>query len=196
MLAMFSGAQALIVARPLRSRGEAPKTDLSRKSLEKRKMGLERGDALRAPGRPGADNVSDIIESSVDTVISIPHMRKMRDGRYRERPSPDRYESSRLMAEREADRVAPIRRADLQHGGWPKPRPSPSRAAAVRTNRPPEKGAEENSTNARRTQDVRFGTTAAQTKLLRLLERHRAEWSAFVNSLPERSWVGDIVARL
>src|ERR1700722_7451288 len=40
MLAMSSGAQALIVARPLRSRGEAPKTDLSRKSLEKRKMGL------------------------------------------------------------------------------------------------------------------------------------------------------------
>jgi hypothetical protein len=63
-------------------------------------------------------------------------------------------------------------------------------------NRPPEKGAEGNSTNARRTQDVRFGTKAAQTKLLRLLERHRAEWSAFVNSLPERSWVGDIVARL
>jgi hypothetical protein len=37
---------------------------------------------------------------------------------------------------------------------------------------------------------------AAQTKLLRLLEHHQAEWSAFVNSLPERSWVGDIVARL
>lgn len=41
-----------------------------------------RGDALRAPGRPGADNVSGIIEMSVDIVISIPHVRKMRDDRY------------------------------------------------------------------------------------------------------------------
>jgi hypothetical protein len=37
---------------------------------------------------------------------------------------------------------------------------------------------------------------ATQTKLLRLLEQHRAEWSAFVNSLPERSWVRDIVGQL
>jgi hypothetical protein len=37
---------------------------------------------------------------------------------------------------------------------------------------------------------------ATQTKLLRLLEQHRAEWSAFVNSLPERSWVRDMVGQL
>jgi 7-cyano-7-deazaguanine synthase in queuosine biosynthesis len=37
---------------------------------------------------------------------------------------------------------------------------------------------------------------ATQTKLLRLLERHRAEWRAFVDSLPERSWVRDIVGKL
>jgi 7-cyano-7-deazaguanine synthase in queuosine biosynthesis len=37
---------------------------------------------------------------------------------------------------------------------------------------------------------------AAQTELQRLLGRHRAEWSAFVNSLPERSWVRDIVGQL
>ena len=81
----------------------------------------------KSAGGPGTDNVSDIIERSVDIVISIPHMRKMRDDRY---------------------------------------------------------------------QGTSADPKAAQTRLLRLLERHRAEWSAFVNSLPERSWIGDIVARL
>jgi hypothetical protein len=38
--------------------------------------------------------------------------------------------------------------------------------------------------------------TLAQSKLLRLLEQHRAEWSAFMSSLPERSWVREIVGQL
>jgi hypothetical protein len=37
---------------------------------------------------------------------------------------------------------------------------------------------------------------AAQTKLLRLLKQHQAEWNAFMSSLPERSWVREIVGQL
>jgi len=37
---------------------------------------------------------------------------------------------------------------------------------------------------------------AAQTKLLRLLKQHQAEWGAFMSSLPERSWVREIVGQL
>lgn len=36
----------------------------------------------------------------------------------------------------------------------------------------------------------------AQTKLLRLLKQHEAEWSAFMSALPSRSWVRDIVGQL
>ena len=38
------------------------------------------------------------------------------------------------------------------------------------------------------------GTVRA--KLLRLLQRHRVEWEAFMNSLPKRSWVREIVGQL
>jgi 7-cyano-7-deazaguanine synthase in queuosine biosynthesis len=37
---------------------------------------------------------------------------------------------------------------------------------------------------------------AIQANLLRLLRQHRAEWHAFVNSLPKRSWVSEIVGQL
>src|ERR1700722_9982341 len=68
-----------------------------------------RGDALRAPGCPGADNVSDLIEISVDIVVSMPHMRKMRDDRYQGTSLPRPVRKLCLMAEREADRVRPDR---------------------------------------------------------------------------------------
>lgn len=38
------------------------------------------------------------------------------------------------------------------------------------------------------------GTVRA--KLLRLLQRHRVEWDGFMNSLPKRSWVREIVGQL
>jgi hypothetical protein len=38
--------------------------------------------------------------------------------------------------------------------------------------------------------------TLVQTKLLRLLKQHQAEWSAFLGSLPERSWVREIAGQL
>ena len=38
--------------------------------------------------------------------------------------------------------------------------------------------------------------TLAQTKLLRLLKQHQAEGSAFLGSVPERSWVREIAGRL
>ena len=37
---------------------------------------------------------------------------------------------------------------------------------------------------------------AAEAKLRRLLEQHRSEWNAFMSSLPDRSWVRDIVSQL
>jgi hypothetical protein len=37
---------------------------------------------------------------------------------------------------------------------------------------------------------------AAQTRLLRLLKQHQAEWSAFMSSLPKRSWVSEIAGQL
>jgi len=37
---------------------------------------------------------------------------------------------------------------------------------------------------------------AAQTKLVRLLRQHQAEWNAFLSSLPERSWVREIVGQV
>jgi hypothetical protein len=37
---------------------------------------------------------------------------------------------------------------------------------------------------------------AVQTQLVRLVKRHKAEWSAFVSSLPERSWVREIVGQV
>jgi 7-cyano-7-deazaguanine synthase in queuosine biosynthesis len=37
---------------------------------------------------------------------------------------------------------------------------------------------------------------AAQTKLFRLVKQHQAEWSAFMSSLPERSWVREIAGQL
>jgi len=37
---------------------------------------------------------------------------------------------------------------------------------------------------------------AVQTRLARLIKQHQAEWSAFVSSLPKRSWVREIVGRL
>ena len=36
----------------------------------------------------------------------------------------------------------------------------------------------------------------AQTKLLSLLKQHQGEWSAFMSSLPERSWVREIVGQI
>jgi 7-cyano-7-deazaguanine synthase in queuosine biosynthesis len=39
-------------------------------------------------------------------------------------------------------------------------------------------------------------STAAQTRLLRLVKQHQAEWNAFVSSLPQRSWVREIVDQL
>jgi hypothetical protein len=38
------------------------------------------------------------------------------------------------------------------------------------------------------------GTVRA--KLLRLIHRHRAEWDAFMNSLPKRAWVREIIDQL
>jgi hypothetical protein len=35
-----------------------------------------------------------------------------------------------------------------------------------------------------------------RTKLCRLLRRHRDEWDAFIDSLPSRSWVREIVDQL
>lgn len=37
---------------------------------------------------------------------------------------------------------------------------------------------------------------AARGKLLRLLHWHRIEWEAFMSSLPNRSWVREIVDQL
>lgn len=37
---------------------------------------------------------------------------------------------------------------------------------------------------------------AVQTKLARLLRQHQTEWNAFLSSLPERSWVREIVGQL
>ena len=37
---------------------------------------------------------------------------------------------------------------------------------------------------------------AVRERLSRLLDAHRAEWNAFMCSLPKHSWVGDIVAQL
>jgi hypothetical protein len=37
---------------------------------------------------------------------------------------------------------------------------------------------------------------STQIKLLRLLNQHRVEWNAFMSSLPQRSWVRDIVGQL
>jgi 7-cyano-7-deazaguanine synthase in queuosine biosynthesis len=39
-------------------------------------------------------------------------------------------------------------------------------------------------------------SNSVQTQLVRLVERHNAEWSAFVSSLPERSWVREIVGQV
>jgi len=36
----------------------------------------------------------------------------------------------------------------------------------------------------------------AQAKLLRLLKQHQAEWATFMNALPDRSWVREIVGQL
>jgi hypothetical protein len=38
--------------------------------------------------------------------------------------------------------------------------------------------------------------SAAEAKLCRLLRQHQSEWNAFMNSLPERSWVREIVGQL
>jgi hypothetical protein len=38
--------------------------------------------------------------------------------------------------------------------------------------------------------------TLAQTKLVRSLKQHQAEWSAFLGSVPQRSWVREIAGRL
>jgi hypothetical protein len=37
---------------------------------------------------------------------------------------------------------------------------------------------------------------ATQTRLVRLLRQHQAEWNAFLSSLPERSWVREIVGQV
>jgi hypothetical protein len=37
---------------------------------------------------------------------------------------------------------------------------------------------------------------ATEVKLRRLLQQHQSEWNAFMSSLPNRSWVRDIVGQL
>ena len=37
---------------------------------------------------------------------------------------------------------------------------------------------------------------AVQTRLVRLINQHQAEWTAFMSSLPERSWVREIVGQV
>jgi hypothetical protein len=108
----------------------------------------------------------------IDNVISGGYLSPMREDRYSGTTLPSPVHKLFRMAEREADRAHPerLRRlSDSSEGEL-----AVSREARLIDSKNPR---------------------VVKAKLLGLLHQHRAEWDAFIGSLPNRSWVGEIVGQ-